>query len=182
MLTMVLEPWTCVNRFAVKEVSVTDLHYWSAVEAIRRSRTRDLSPVELMAAVIARAQAVEPHIIAFANRYVDGVLEAARPAERPAAYRRCPQPACHHATTCKGSMLAVAVLIAAWAPLPVTVPSAAREQRRGSGRSRSWRDAAERANDRRRAHNVSIDGLNQAIVGQSTLLEMLSAGGVVADA
>ena len=44
-----------------------------------------------------------------------------------------------------------------------------------SGRSRSWRDAAERANDRRRAQNVSIDGLNQAIVGQSTLLEMLSA-------
>ena len=44
-----------------------------------------------------------------------------------------------------------------------------------SGRGRSWRDAAERANDRRRAHNVSIDGLNQAIVGQSTLLEMLSA-------
>src|ERR671934_2588879 len=81
----------------------------------------------------------------------------------------------HHASNCKGSMLAVAVLIAARAPIPARVPSAAREQRRGSGRSRSWRDAAERANDRRRAHNVSIDGLNQAIVGQSTLLEMLSA-------
>lgn len=40
---------------------------------------------------------------------------------------------------------------------------------------RSRRDAAERANDRRRTHNVSIDGLNQAIVGQSILLEMLSA-------
>ncbi len=44
-----------------------------------------------------------------------------------------------------------------------------------SVRSRSWRDAAERANDRRRAHNASIDGLNQAIVGQSILLEMVSA-------
>ena len=47
-----------------------------------------------------------------------------------------------------------------------------------SGRSRSRRDAAERSNDRRRAHNVSIDGLNQAIVGQPTLLEMLSAESV----
>src|SRR5205085_4883715 len=44
-----------------------------------------------------------------------------------------------------------------------------------SVRSRSWRDAAERANDRRRAHDVSVDGLNQAIVGQSTLLELVSA-------
>jgi hypothetical protein len=44
-----------------------------------------------------------------------------------------------------------------------------------SGRGRSWRDAAERANDGRRAHNVSIDGLNQAIVGQSALLEVLRA-------
>jgi hypothetical protein len=34
-----------------------------------------------------------------------------------------------------------------------------------SVRSRSWRGAAERANDRRRAHNVSIDDRNQAIVG-----------------
>jgi hypothetical protein len=35
---------------------MADLHYLSAVEAIRRFRTRDLSPGELMAAVIARAE------------------------------------------------------------------------------------------------------------------------------
>ena len=40
-----------------------------------------------------------------------------------------------------------------------------------SVRGRSWREAAERANDRRRAHNVSIDGLNQAIIGQSIFVE-----------
>ena len=34
-----------------------------------------------------------------------------------------------------------------------------------SVRSLAFREAAEHANDRRRAHNVSIDGLNQAIVG-----------------
>ena len=44
-----------------------------------------------------------------------------------------------------------------------------------SVRSRAFRDAAERANDRRCAHDVSSDGLNQAIVGQSILLEMVSA-------
>src|SRR5213594_528389 len=40
-----------------------------------------------------------------------------------------------------------------------------------SVRGRAWREAAERANDRRRAHNVAIDGLNQAIIGQSLFVE-----------
>ncbi|HWS85094.1 MAG TPA: hypothetical protein VN207_12640, partial [Ktedonobacteraceae bacterium] len=42
-----------------------------------------------------------------------------------------------------------------------------------SVRIRSWRDAAECANNRRRTHNLSFDGLNQLIVGQSILLEMV---------
>lgn len=58
-----------------------DLHYISAVEAIRRFRTHDLSPVELMNAVIARAEAVEPRINAFGDRYFDEAIEAARRAE-----------------------------------------------------------------------------------------------------
>jgi len=60
---------------------MANLHYLSAVEAIRRFRTRDLSPVELIEAVIARAEAVEPRINAFADRYFDEALQAAREAE-----------------------------------------------------------------------------------------------------
>jgi len=59
----------------------SDLHYLSATDALRRFRARSLSPVELMKAVIARAEAVEPKINAFPIRYYDEALEAARKAE-----------------------------------------------------------------------------------------------------
>src|SRR6266516_5013443 len=65
--------------------------------------------------------------------------------------------------------------------LPVQ-PEESLTQVLSSVRSRSRREAAERTNDRRRAHNVSIDGLNQAIIGQSILLEMVSAERVEPDA
>jgi aspartyl-tRNA(Asn)/glutamyl-tRNA(Gln) amidotransferase subunit A len=60
---------------------VIDLHYLSAVEAIGLFRARKLSPVELMKAVLARAEAVEPRINAFGNRYFDEALAAAHRAE-----------------------------------------------------------------------------------------------------
>ena len=60
---------------------MSDLHYLSAVEAMRRFRARDLSPVELMEAVIARAEAVEPRINAFGDRFFEQALAAARQAE-----------------------------------------------------------------------------------------------------
>jgi len=63
-----------------------DLHYLSAVEALRLFRARELSPVELMAAVIARAEAVEPAINAFSETFYEQALEQAREAE--AAYGR----------------------------------------------------------------------------------------------
>ena len=44
-----------------------DLCYLSATEALRMFRSRQLSPVELMEAVIARAGEVEPSINAFAD-------------------------------------------------------------------------------------------------------------------
>jgi Asp-tRNA(Asn)/Glu-tRNA(Gln) amidotransferase A subunit family amidase len=44
---------------------MTDLHYLTAAEALRLFRARDLSPVELVSAVIKRAEAVEPVINAF---------------------------------------------------------------------------------------------------------------------
>ena len=58
-----------------------ELHYLSAVEAIELFQTHKLSPVELMKAVIARAEAVEPRINAFSYRYFEEALQAAHTAE-----------------------------------------------------------------------------------------------------
>lgn len=58
-----------------------DLCYLPAADALRLFRTRKLSPVELMRAVIARAQAVEPKINAFTFKYYDEALEKAKAAE-----------------------------------------------------------------------------------------------------
>ena len=58
-----------------------DLHYLSATEALRLFRARELSPVELMRAVIERAEKVEPVINAFAERLFAEALDQAREAE-----------------------------------------------------------------------------------------------------
>ncbi|WP_406416828.1 amidase [Streptomyces sp. NBC_00873] len=60
---------------------LTDLAYLPATEALRRFRDRSLSPVELMTAVIARAEAVEPKVNALAEHTFDEALAAAREAE-----------------------------------------------------------------------------------------------------
>ena len=60
---------------------MADLHYMPAAEALARFKRRALSPVELMAAVIARAEAVEPVINAFAARYFDEAMARAKKAE-----------------------------------------------------------------------------------------------------
>jgi Asp-tRNA(Asn)/Glu-tRNA(Gln) amidotransferase A subunit family amidase len=60
----------------------TDLHYLSATEALARFRSRELSPVELMEAVIARAEQIEPDVNAFCHTYYDRALEQAKAAER----------------------------------------------------------------------------------------------------
>jgi len=70
-----------------------DLAYLSAVEALRRFRTRELSPVELMTAVIERAEAVEPTINAFSERRFEQAMAQAREAEERYAGRgRPPRP------------------------------------------------------------------------------------------
>src|SRR2546423_439126 len=61
-----------------------DLSYLSATEARRMFRARTLSPVELMQAVIAQAEKVEPSINAFAETHYETALVQARAAE--AAY------------------------------------------------------------------------------------------------
>ena len=53
-----------------------DLSYLSATAALRLFRQRRLSPVELMEAVIARAEAVEPMVNALCVTYFDEALDA----------------------------------------------------------------------------------------------------------
>lgn len=60
---------------------MTDLCYLPAVSALQQFRSRALSPVELTQAVIARAEAVEPTINAFAATSYDQALDQARAAE-----------------------------------------------------------------------------------------------------
>ncbi len=60
---------------------MSDLCYLPATEALRLFRERDLSPVELMEAVIARAESVEPTVNALCITYFDEALAAARKAE-----------------------------------------------------------------------------------------------------
>lgn len=61
---------------------MTALHYVPATEALRLFRTRQLSPVELMRAVIERAERVEPTVNAFAEQMFEQALRAAAEAER----------------------------------------------------------------------------------------------------
>jgi aspartyl-tRNA(Asn)/glutamyl-tRNA(Gln) amidotransferase subunit A len=69
---------------------MTELHYLSASDALARFRTKELSPVELLEAVIARAEVVEPAINAFAESRFDEALDAAKAAEARYAGRREP--------------------------------------------------------------------------------------------
>ncbi|GCD95182.1 amidase [Embleya hyalina] len=61
--------------------ALDELAYLPATEALRRFRDRSLSPVELMNAVITRAEAVEPVVNCLAERMYDEALAAAREAE-----------------------------------------------------------------------------------------------------
>ncbi|MGH2927179.1 MAG: amidase, partial [Solirubrobacteraceae bacterium] len=58
------------------------LCYLSATEAIARFRDAELSPVELIEAVIEQAQQTEPTINALCHTFYDRALEQARAAER----------------------------------------------------------------------------------------------------
>ena len=62
-------------------MSDLDLCYMSASEALRRFKDKSLSPVELMQAVIARAEATSRKINAFTYTHYDEALALARKAE-----------------------------------------------------------------------------------------------------
>ena len=59
----------------------TDLAYTGAAEAIAAFKAKTLSPVELMQAVIERAEAVQPATNAHTYTYFDEAMDAARKAE-----------------------------------------------------------------------------------------------------
>jgi Asp-tRNA(Asn)/Glu-tRNA(Gln) amidotransferase A subunit family amidase len=58
-----------------------ELCYLSATEALGQFSSRDLSPVELMEALIARAEDQEPVINAFSDTFFDAALDEARAAQ-----------------------------------------------------------------------------------------------------
>jgi Asp-tRNA(Asn)/Glu-tRNA(Gln) amidotransferase A subunit family amidase len=60
---------------------MTDLHYLSATETLSLFRARALSPVELMEAVLARADKVDSAVNALCHRFDERALEQARRAE-----------------------------------------------------------------------------------------------------
>src|SRR5436190_20319610 len=71
----------------------TDLPYLTAIDALALFRARKLSPVEVMAATIARAEAVEPTVNAFTHRFFDAAMDMARNAEtRYAGHGPRPRP------------------------------------------------------------------------------------------
>jgi amidase len=61
---------------------MSELHYLPATEALRMFRARELSPVELLESVIARAEDIEPTVNALCHRFFDQALEQAGEAER----------------------------------------------------------------------------------------------------
>ncbi|MBN35542.1 MAG: amidase [Rhodospirillaceae bacterium] len=62
-------------------MATSDLHYMGAVEALDLFRKKKLSPVELMDAVIARAQKVQPKINSFSQTFYDEARDQAKKAE-----------------------------------------------------------------------------------------------------
>ena len=63
-------------------MSDEEICYLPATELIRRYRAKSLSPVEVVSALIERADAVEPTINAFSHRFDETALALARKAER----------------------------------------------------------------------------------------------------
>jgi aspartyl-tRNA(Asn)/glutamyl-tRNA(Gln) amidotransferase subunit A len=59
------------------ELATDHLHYISAEDALRRFRDGTLSPVDLMKAVIARCEAVNPLVNAITNRFYEQALKQA---------------------------------------------------------------------------------------------------------
>ena len=68
-------------------MATTDLCYLTATEALALFRKKKLSPVELMKAVIKRAEQTEPKVNALPMRYFDEAMDQAKAAEAVYAKR-----------------------------------------------------------------------------------------------
>jgi amidase len=64
-----------------------DLCFMAATEAVTRFRARTLSPVELLKAIIARCEELQPHVSALTYTYFERALEQAKAAEARYARR-----------------------------------------------------------------------------------------------
>lgn len=62
-------------------MSDLELCYMPASEALKRFRAKKLSPIELMEAVIARAEATKDKVNAFTNTHFDEAMALAKKAE-----------------------------------------------------------------------------------------------------
>ena len=60
---------------------MNDLLYISATDALKNFRSRSLSPLELIEAVITRAEQIQDTINPFADKYFDEALNSAKLAE-----------------------------------------------------------------------------------------------------
>lgn len=69
------------NKAGGSAADANSLCYLTASEAIKRFKTRDLSPVELLDAVIARTEAVNPKVNAYTETFFERARTQAREAE-----------------------------------------------------------------------------------------------------
>ena len=67
---------------------MTDLHWMTASDAARAFATKALSPVELMTALLARIEKLDPKLNAFIRLDAEAALAAARSAEQEIAAGR----------------------------------------------------------------------------------------------
>src|SRR5438105_1451911 len=68
--------------------AVSALHWLSAAEAAQEFGTRRLSPVELLTAILARIERLDPKLHAFIRLDADAAMAAARTAEKELAAGR----------------------------------------------------------------------------------------------
>jgi aspartyl-tRNA(Asn)/glutamyl-tRNA(Gln) amidotransferase subunit A len=77
-----------VTDLQVTAVHTPDLHWLSAAEATRAFAARTLSPVELLQALLARIERLDPKLNAFIHLDAQAAMDAARAAEREIAAGR----------------------------------------------------------------------------------------------
>jgi len=74
-----------MNDHDMNDHQMTDLHWLTAAQATRAFAARKLSPVELLHALLARIERLDPKLNAFIRLDADAALDAARAAEREIA-------------------------------------------------------------------------------------------------